>query len=283
MRHAFVIGCSRSGTTAITNLLNEHDEIVIGMERFKHEYPSSPVFRPGPEWFEEERFFRFHPSETNITPAASPRWAAVYKRAASKFERRTIRVIGDKVLAHARILRNMAASFPDARYMFIFRDLARVTSSYCIRAANPKDVNWPETKTHRSALLDWTGAFEAALGLMDSVGPERVLPVQYERLFSGDIDTFRSLFEFLGFDVTSELVESFRALTKGWEERTSQPLHVDPEQQRYLDDHANLDLEQRFIDMASERVREAARRRQSWFRTLRSSEFRRYLRAGLCS
>ena len=53
----FVIGVGRSGTTAMAELLNMHDDICIGIERYKFKFVRLGEFE-GNE-FEPERFFRF--------------------------------------------------------------------------------------------------------------------------------------------------------------------------------------------------------------------------------
>jgi len=250
----FVVGCSRSGTTPITELLNSHPEIVIGMERFKYEYTPRDDFNPRVDWFRRERFFDFRPSDTNVTPEASVRWAKIYEQAEMKFSGETVRTVGDKVLATPGILGNMAAFFPNARYVFIFRDLARLASSYCVRAANPRDTNWPETKTHRSAHVDWTKAFQAAEELVAAIGPDALMPIHYERLFSGDLDAFLALLAFLGVRADADSVETFASMTRGWSRRIEQPLDLDDEQLEYLDAHADREFESRFIERANKMI-----------------------------
>lgn len=62
--YVFICGCPRSGTSAMTQLLSAHSQIVIGIERFK--YINKNLLRP--EMFRKDYFFRSIPSETNILP-----------------------------------------------------------------------------------------------------------------------------------------------------------------------------------------------------------------------
>ena len=67
---AFVLGAARSGTTAMADLLNAHGRVCIGIERYKHLFDRTK--RLDPALYEEERFFAFDASDTNILPDVEP-------------------------------------------------------------------------------------------------------------------------------------------------------------------------------------------------------------------
>ena len=64
----FATGCPRSGNTALTRLLNAHDEIVMGSERYKYLLYEGRFWELTPELYAPPRYFDFRETDTNITP-----------------------------------------------------------------------------------------------------------------------------------------------------------------------------------------------------------------------
>ena len=63
-RYAFITGCSRSGTTALTRLLNRHPDVAIGYER-NNRLAGRGLLTPS--LFEPERFRRFEADDSHHT------------------------------------------------------------------------------------------------------------------------------------------------------------------------------------------------------------------------
>jgi hypothetical protein len=244
MQYCFVVGCSRSGTTAITRLLHTHEAVVMGMERYKTlvNGPKRDTF--GPELFVPDRFLDFRPDDTNITPDME-RFRAHYEIAAERFRSGGVRYVGDKVRAHPRVASVVAERFPDPKVVFIYRDLERVASSFCVRARNPEDTNWPSDVTHERALEQWERAFEVGESLIDQLDGD-VFVVRYERLFSGETAVFDAMFRFLDLDVDEELRAYYEKATADWGARETKPLELTTEQREFLAAHADREAEARF-------------------------------------
>jgi hypothetical protein len=247
-RHCFVFGCPRSGTSALTRLLHQDDRVVMGMERYK-DLLLDPDGRAGfsPDLFEPARFLDFRPGDTNITPDTDAgRYVRHYARAERRFREGTVEVVGDKVRAQDLVTTTVAERVPDARFVFIYRDLLRVASSFEARAANVDDTGWAANRGYRRALQRWNMAFAAADELLDRVGAPPVFVVRYERLFNGDEEVCAALFAFLGLDLTPVVRRRFAQMTDRWEQRAAEPLGLEPDQQAYLRDHADQTVLERF-------------------------------------
>jgi hypothetical protein len=129
--HAFVQGVSRSGTTAMAQLLNAHPNVCIGIERSK--YLVERQKHLSMDLFDKNRFFRFDPGDTNVL-AELPRWAPVYKAMSEKWE--SAHVIGDKL--STRLLRYIARDVPNSRHIYMVRGIDRVASSWNMLALQQK-------------------------------------------------------------------------------------------------------------------------------------------------
>jgi len=222
--YCFVLGCDRSGTTALTRLLHAHPQVVIGMERFKYRLSRQELPGFGPSLFEPDRFLDFQPGDTNITPTANPRFLTHFELATERLRRGDVRYIGDKLIAKPHLALAIKAQFPAPKVIFIYRDLLRVASSFCVRARNPDDTNWPEDRNHRTALERWNEAFDAIDAFDAAPQPGSAFVVRYERLFDGDERTCRAMFAYLDLEVTTEVEQQFNAATAHWDEHLAKPL-----------------------------------------------------------
>src|SRR3954447_8348170 len=103
-RYLFVIGCPRSGTTALWQLLVKHPNIVLGVERYGTRF-FGPDFLD-PTLFEFERFFRIEPGDT-FYPDLSV--TSDYESMRRRFGR--AKYVGDKIPYLYRFLPQLEAAF----------------------------------------------------------------------------------------------------------------------------------------------------------------------------
>jgi hypothetical protein len=219
MEHVFVTGCPRSGTTALCRLLGSHLQVVLGIERYKSLVRTMRLHHtPGlitPELFEPDRFFDFRPSDTNVLPD-EPSIAVHYDAARRRVDRGLATLFGDKVMPpDGWVLLDLVEQFPDARFVFVYRDPMAVANSFEVRARH-RDDGWPVENDHSVAVGHWTRAFDAAEHLRQRVGPERIMTVRHELLFSpSDDTTFEALFAFLDLELWDGTRKAFASMRRG--------------------------------------------------------------------
>src|ERR1700704_3355467 len=109
--YLFIAGCPRSGTSALTFLLNEHSQLAIGFERYKRLRAQLDPFH-----FKAEQFFSPLTAETDI------RGELLYERLRARWEDGTVTAIGDKVPLYTRVLPQLLDRFPRARVLVLVRD-----------------------------------------------------------------------------------------------------------------------------------------------------------------
>jgi hypothetical protein len=221
VRHLFIAGCPRSGTSALTFLLNEHPQLAIGFERYKRVRAQLDPFH-----FEPAQFFSPVSAETDI------RGELLYKRLHLRWESGSVRVIGDKVPLYTRVLPQLLERFPEARVLVLVRDPLEVARSFRRRAGDAEDW-WPAENDHTLAVQMWNEVLASVRAVDAERGVERVLrrtPLRgsglvallpYEALFSGDRRWLEMVVDFVGVPLTVGVRAEYERLAARWQARAS--------------------------------------------------------------
>jgi Sulfotransferase family len=238
----FITGVPRSGTSAMAYLLNLHPAICIGIERYKFKFVRRGEV-DGDE-FTAERFFDFRPDDTNLLPERQPHRAKFYRRLERKFPQAT--VVGDKIPSLFDRFEACERAFPEARWVYMLRDVNGVACSWNARAANPED-KWPAKKTFRKAVRDWN----RANALIRALPEERVRIVAYKDFFGGSEAARQSLLAFLGAEDEPSIREGAAAAYQKYVEvvQAKTPL-VLPGQEAYVAAEADLETYSALLALA---------------------------------
>ena len=185
----------RSGTTALVHTLNAHPGAALGVERYKFRWRDWPQ-QYDPSLFEADRFFDLDEAETNIR--ATDRWEKYYDRLRTRWRPDTLS--GDKVQPISReMVAGILEATPRAKFLYPFRQLLPLASSYAVRARDPEDRNWAANRGAMAGLKVWQQDNRAVLDLVEDpdLGPA-ILPVAYEDFFPGDPVTVRAVLDHVG-------------------------------------------------------------------------------------
>ena len=224
--YIFVCGAPRSGTTAITQLLNFHPNIVIGIERYKNVKRADLC----EQLFTAERFFDFRQSDTNVL------FPGTYLKLREKYRDATW--IGDKWPRYYTRYEELFEKFEDCVVIFMLRDVHAVASSWNKRAENPAD-RWPESNDYTRAVEEWNLSLKRTLEFKRKY-KNRLLIVEYEQLFSGDIVIFKRILHRLNLAMPKPLLRRFRGITRNWDERSRKPLAQREGQTDFVNAHADM-------------------------------------------
>lgn len=232
-RILFVTGVGRSGTTAMAMLLNAHPDICLGIERYKIRFLRRGEF-DGSE-FTQDRFFDFRESDTNILPDTAPKWQMIYEQMRAKFP--TASVVGDKIPDFHDRFESCSAIFPEAKWIYMLRDIRAVASSWNVRATTGHG-KWSAKKDFRAAVETWNAANHRILGLP----ADRVMVVGYEQFFGGSEPALGALTNFIGVKPNKAFMRSFRKSCATYAEVVSQkPPMVFEGQEEHIEAAADLD------------------------------------------
>lgn len=191
----FITGVGRSGTTAMADLLNLHPQVCIGIERYKFKFLRREDFN-GRE-FTPERFFDFRAGDTNLLPGSAGRWRGVYEGMRGKYPQASM--VGDKIPNLFEKFEPCTRVFPQAKWVYMLRDINAVASSWNARAQNPRD-KWPSGNDYRRAVPTWNRGNAIAATLPE----DKVMIVHYEKFFGGSAAARRALLKFIGLEDSAE-------------------------------------------------------------------------------
>ncbi|WP_417528777.1 sulfotransferase family protein [Marinomonas shanghaiensis] len=187
-KYLFIAGCPRSGTSALVRILSFSKDIVIGMERFGH-LVSKKKFQLNKSHFETERFFKLEPNDTFYDDIIKFHWK-LYPNMREKYE--TAKIVGDKRPDLYQSYDELFKNFPEAKVIFIYRQLDEVASSYTARAR--QQDSWPTNKDYKQAVVDWNESLYLTLKALKKGYNIKV--VEYKSIFQSNM-SLDDLFEFV--------------------------------------------------------------------------------------
>jgi hypothetical protein len=240
----FVAGTARSGTSALTDLLNAHPAIVIGQERYFNLVSPGAYDRLTPDLFDDDRFLHPTPDETH-----NHQWRDNGEYVAHLRDKlRRARIVGDKVPNYFARTEMLFERFPGSRMLLITRDPVRVADSWKRRMLDPADTTWhagPE-----KAIEQWNIGQGAMLYLCQTL-PDRVGMVVYERLFGGDARGLERLCDWLGAGPPDEhMYECFGRATADWSARVTRPFVLTPAERAHVERTARHDVRRDLLTLA---------------------------------
>jgi len=170
-RYVFLTGCGRSGTTALTFLVNQHPDIGISFERYGYVAERDELT---PEHFPPERFDDFREGDTH-----HKHYSGNPARAGLLEKYHACEVVGDK-LPHLIGHMDQLDRFPGVKVVFIIRQPFAVAKSFNARAADPDDA-WSADHDYSVAVGQFNEAMQDLEKLL-AKGHD-VLILDYDRLF----------------------------------------------------------------------------------------------------
>jgi hypothetical protein len=229
-RFVFLCGVPRSGTTAFADLMNRHEKIAVGVERFKSltmNGATNELF--GPDLFEKQRFFDFRPTDTNV------RADDIYRRMQERFD--SVQWVGDKVPRYYTKLPAIYERFPDPVVFYIVRDIRSVANSWNIRAHNEKD-HWPRENDYKAAVVEWNKGNVTALRWVRKQ-PENFHVIAYDDLFPRGIDLVGAILDRLNLTFTPDFLKQYKAFMEAPRRPSGERVEY-PGQDEFLEANADM-------------------------------------------
>lgn len=177
MKHLFIAGCGRSGTTAIAKLIGSHQKIVMGLERFGH-LVAKDSFSLTKEHFYPKRFVDVQPGDTFYD--SFPEFYKWDENIYNKLNDNNLAYIGDKRPDLYLVYDELFKNFPNSKLIFVYRNIFDVAASWNKRVKG--GVNWPATHDAKMSVHVWSYSLQHTIEAMEKY-PDRIACVRYEDIF----------------------------------------------------------------------------------------------------
>jgi hypothetical protein len=226
-RPVFIIGCGRSGTTALGHVISVHPSVTYLNER-KHLWTSAYPVTDLWSTRSRARGGRLELTEADLTPEGT-------RELIANFHCETVVFGGPRIVekfpANNFRLPFLDAAMPSARFVHLLRNGLEVARSIAKMSEEGRwyghgDRKWelleeyaqgrpeysellPLCENDRlKGLLEWRMSVEAALAYLDKLPPERRMTVRYEELLDAPVATMRRIEEFAELEL-SEAVDRY--------------------------------------------------------------------------
>jgi hypothetical protein len=234
MRPLFIAGIpQRSGTTALAEYLNMHQEILVCIERYKY----APE-RITPDLFTFERILDYREGETNI-----PR-----ERHVKLLERKDpakLKWIGDKRPAYFKWYSRILEDNPGAHFLVMYRPVEEVAESFQARARKPEG-RW--THGFEDGVRRWNLALKRTREIVESSLNPPVLILLYHDFFYRNEACIALLSQFLGVEFDEEVREAWRKKTRKFEHKRRPKEPLTKEQKLFVKKNKNYKHEKWILD-----------------------------------
>lgn len=237
MKPLFVVGCPRSGTTALANYLNRHPEILLCIERYKYLDPE----RIQPDLFTVERILDYRKNETNI-----PRER--HTELLGEKDPEKLRWIGDKEPVYYKYFENLSANNPGARFIMIHRPVEEVAESFEARAQNPAD-KWPARAGFEEGVRRWNLSIKYARDFMQSREDPNLLILDYRDFFYRNEACILLISRFLELEFDESVRESWGEMSRGFEAARRSKVPLTGEQEAFLKENRDHAAERWILDL----------------------------------
>jgi len=199
MRPLFVFSVVRSGSSLLYSLLNQNSQIAL---LYEAELPMLNLFLRGTfrsgEWMERWEFWNQGPSRNGLDLSSIPRdvanvWEATRAAYQSVATRKGAAIWGEKTPHSCRFASRIAKNFPDARLIFLWRDLNGVMGS--ITRAGVTSRSFRKSGLFREVVFG-TEQLRQTCDRLKARG-RCVYEIDYEELTSNPAECMRQICRFL--------------------------------------------------------------------------------------
>ena len=255
IRPLFVIGSSRSGTTALTDYLNQHEEILICRERYKR-VPE----QIDPSLLTYDRILDYKPQrrggETNI-----PREHHV--ELLDRKNPAKLKWIGDKQPAESRRYRAISENNPGAHFLITYRPIEEVVESFEDRTKELDNPVFGGKDGVKMGVAEWNRAMTSAREYLETYDEPNGLIISYHDFFYRKEDYVPLLSEFLEIDFDDSILEAWANTSREFENRRRKKEPTTEAKAKYINENKDHDVDEWMLERIARQWSEPGLYKQS--------------------
>jgi len=238
----FIVGCPRSGTTLLQQILNAHPEVAIAPETHFIEYFWKRRKKYG-ELSEDSNYYSLIKDITTLNEfvemglsadnffkiawSSDRSYAILFQLLLKQFAiKQNATIVGEKTPNHVLHLSTLKDFFPSARFVHLVRDPRAVVNSW-------RSIPWSSGSTAGDARL-WRGHILSALRSPYNI-KSSLFTLSYEQLVVASEENLRLLCDFLNLQFNPVMLNYFQKqislvslAREPWKARIAQPISNEP-------------------------------------------------------
>lgn len=230
MNILFITGPGRSGTTALTDYLNVHPEILVCRERYKFVVPEIR-----PSFFGPEKVLGDRKGETSM-----PAW--VDDGLFEEEDLMGLKWIGDKNPGYVKSMALLLKNNPGARFIVTYRPIEEVAESYEEVSRDPSGAWLTGQDGFKVGVESWNVTMRKTRrfveGCLEYGLTPNLLIVSYQDFF-GDRqkDCAQLISRFLDLELDDDIANTWEAMSSSFETGKRRKNALNEDQRRFLDDN----------------------------------------------
>ncbi|HEX2592968.1 MAG TPA: sulfotransferase [Rhizomicrobium sp.] len=217
----FIVGVSRSGTSAFARLLGQHKQIMIGIERYRGLVQEKAVEDWPDNLFDKDVFFIDELKRNKFNRAH-------YDEQLAKYD--TAKWVGDKIPAWLAYVEPLRKKFPNSVFLCMLREPKDVGFSFESKAEGAQKGFWLN-KTFEHGVMAAARAYAKAEAVLKAGTPDFYM-VEYDRVFPYDLEYLKAILARLELEPDESILEYYRGASKqksekvGAKERMMDPARI---------------------------------------------------------
>ena len=212
VRPLFLAGSSRSGTTALVDYLNQHEQILLCKERYKY-----VCDRVAPEQLTFESILDYEPGQGRKSGAQTNVPREYHADLVARKNPSTLRWIGDKYPNYVRYLETLWRDNPGAKFIFTYRPIEEVVESHEARSKNLDDPWLGGKDGFEIGIRQWNDSLKRTREFIESAMNPSALIISYHDFFYRNEDCVPLISYFLEIDFDESTREAWREMSRRFE------------------------------------------------------------------
>lgn len=240
VRPLFICGAARSGTSALTEYLNLHEELLVCMERYR--------FVPrkvDPRSFTFERILDYEARRSG-GEASVPR--EYHAELLSRKDPAKLRWIGDKHPGYVVWLQTLLENNPGARFIITHRPIEEVAESHEARSRNPDDPWLGGKDGFEIGIEGWNRAMRSTRGFIEGGSNPNVLLIGYDDFFRRNEECMPLISQFLEIEFDDSVREAWAEMSRKFERGRREKEPLSGEQAKLIEEKKDTAAEEWILE-----------------------------------